>query len=136
MSDRCKSDDCKDGACIGCRSGQTWCDDPRCFPTCPDCPDSTAKKSTGGDWVIILIILILAGILLVTVGFSIWDYWDKRTKANEPKKFIVSRKTVPLPFQLPHLFHLLQYPQQHCLPFQLILAQLAILQLLPHSLLL
>ena len=66
---------------IGCKDGQQFCKDSRCFPSCPDCQND----STSSDWIIVLIILILAGVLLVMGIITGFDYYNKTKKAVEPK---------------------------------------------------
>lgn len=79
---------CPDGNCLGCRNGSQYCNDPRCYPNCPDCPSENRSES---DWVIVLIILILAGVLLIVAIIYGFDYWNKIKKASEPKKITVNK---------------------------------------------
>ena len=97
MSSRCSEPSCLNGNCEGCRDGTQYCEDPRCYPNCPDC-DTTTNNS--GDWIIAVIILILAGILLLFLIIAGFDYWNKTTKAAEPKNITVHKhvnQVVPTP---------------------------------------
>ena len=72
---------------VGCRNGQLYCNDPRCFPNCEGCSANTSS----GNWIIIMIILILLGVLLI-MGFIIgYDWYNKTKKAAEPKNLTVNK---------------------------------------------
>lgn len=96
MSSRCSSENCENGNCEGCKDGELFCNDPRCYPDCPDC--DTQVKTRSGDWIIALIILILVGVLLVFFIILGFDYWNKRKSAAKPKN-ISFTKTVRAPTQ-------------------------------------
>ena len=78
---------CPNGNCPGCRNGQIYCDDPRCYPDCPTCDVTTSS----GNWIIIMIILILLGVLLVMAFIVGYDWYNKTQKANEPKNLTVNK---------------------------------------------
>ena len=96
MSNPCLASTCLNGNCAGCRSGTIWCDDPRCFPNCANCPNTSSNNNS---W-LITIILVLLGVLLV-IGFIIGYSWYKdRKKASEPKRVTVNKHNhtiVPAP---------------------------------------
>jgi len=91
-TNKCSDPSCLNGNCEGCKDGQKFCNDPRCYPNCPDCPKSSS--STSGDWVIILIILILAGVLMIMGILTGFDYWNKTKQAAEPKNIIIRKNVV------------------------------------------
>lgn len=93
MSSRCVSDSCINGNCEGCKDSNLFCNDPRCYPNCPDCPQK--NNSNSNDWVIALIILILAGVLLIFAIITGFDYWNKTQMAAEPKNVTVNTTTIP-----------------------------------------
>ena len=96
MSNPCLATTCLNGNCVGCRSGAVWCDDPRCFPNCANCPNTSSNNNS---W-LITTILVLLGVLLV-IGFIIGYSWYKdRKKASEPKRVTVNKHNhtiVPAP---------------------------------------
>ena len=99
MSSRCSSDSCVNGNCVGCKDGSLFCNDPRCYPDCPDCPKEDNNNS---DWVLILIILILVGVLLIFAIITGIDYWNKSAEAAEPKNVTVHRHvTMPPVYSSP-----------------------------------
>ena len=71
----------------GCRDGQVYCNDPRCYPNCPNCSTTTSS----GNWIIITIILILLGVLLVMAFIVGFDWYKKTKKALEPKNITVNK---------------------------------------------
>ncbi len=83
MSDRCSSDSCLNGNCEGCKGGVLFCEDPRCYPDCEGCPEKSNNNTS--DWILITIILVLAGILLVLAIITGFDYWNQSKMAAEPK---------------------------------------------------
>ena len=89
-TNRCSDPSCLNGNCEGCKDGQQFCNDPRCYPNCPDCPKPSSSTSSG-DWVIILIILILAGVLLIMGILTGFDYWNKTKQAAEPKNITIHK---------------------------------------------
>ena len=68
----------------GCRNGELYCNDPRCYPNCENCSTTTSS----GNWIIITIILILLGVLLVMAFIVGFDWYKKTKKAQEPKNCI------------------------------------------------
>ena len=96
MSNPCLASTCLNGNCAGCRSGTIWCDDPRCFPNCANCPNSGTQNNS---W-LVTTILVLLGVLLV-IGFIIGYSWYRdRKKASEPKRVTVNKHNhtiVPAP---------------------------------------
>lgn len=98
MSNPCSATTCLNGNCPGCRNGQLYCSDPRCYPNCAGC--TTSEGSNSNNWIIVTIILVLLGVLLV-MGFIVGYSWYKdRQKANEPKTITVNKHThtvVPQP---------------------------------------
>jgi len=88
MSARCAdTSNCPDGNCIGCRNGELYCEDPRCYPNCEGCNITTSS----GNWIIITIILILLGALLVMAFIIGFDWFNKSKKAAEPKNLTVNK---------------------------------------------
>lgn len=69
MSSYCSSPSCLNGNCPGCKKGSKYCNDPRCYPDCPDCSGETNLECLGGrngwDWTLIIIIGILALLVLI-----------------------------------------------------------------------
>ena len=86
MSARCSSATCLNGNCQGCRNGTRYCNDPRCYPNCPDCEGITSKKCeskrSGMEWGILIAIAVLA---LAALGLMLWGYFSYRRqlKAQE-----------------------------------------------------
>lgn len=78
---------CPNGSCIGCKGGQQYCGDPRCYPNCEGCNTTTSS----GNWIIITIILILLGVLLVMSFVIGYDWYNKGQKAAEPKNVTVNK---------------------------------------------
>jgi len=78
MSSRCSSAECLNGNCEGCKNGVKFCDDPRCYPSCPDCTGETSlhcdNKRDGWDWALIIILGVLTIILLIIIGYMMWSY--------------------------------------------------------------
>ena len=88
MSSRCvSSPTCPNGNCVGCRNGSLFCNDPRCYPDCPDCN----IKVGNSNWVLNMIILILLGVLLIVSFIVIYDWYKSRNKAAEPKNITINR---------------------------------------------
>lgn len=80
MSVRCSSAACLNGDCQGCKKGVKYCNDPRCYPNCPDCEGETSgkciSKRSGWDWALLIIVGILSVILLVLIGISMWQWYN------------------------------------------------------------
>ena len=58
---------------IGCKDSEQWCEDPRCYPDCPDCTNKHNR-----DRIIIIVALIIVVILLVfDIGWIVYD-WNKK----------------------------------------------------------
>ena len=88
MSTRCADTlNCPGGNCVGCRNGQIYCEDPRCYPNCEGCNTTTSS----GNWIIITIILILLGALLIMAFVVGFDWFNKSKKAAEPKNLTVNK---------------------------------------------
>lgn len=85
MSSYCLSSTCLNGNCPGCKNGSKFCNDPRCYPNCPDCSDETETECLGGrkgwDWTLIIIIGVLA--LLVLILFYVMTR-GKKSPRNKP----------------------------------------------------
>ena len=77
MSSRCSSSTCLNGNCQGCKNGSKYCNDPRCYPNCPDCSGETSinciKKRSGWDWTLLIIITGLAIILLIILAWGLYN---------------------------------------------------------------
>ncbi len=77
---RCLSSSCLNGNCEGCKIGVKFCNDPRCFPDCPDCSDETSSscvnRRDGLDWTLIIIIGILTLLLLILIVIG----WNNNSK--------------------------------------------------------
>lgn len=75
---RCSSSACLNGNCEGCRNGVKYCNDPRCYPDCPDCSgetsNSSVKKRSGWEWFLIIFITILAIILLIMLAWKFYTW--------------------------------------------------------------
>lgn len=83
---------CPGGNCAGCRGGNLYCNDPRCYPNCPNCNTSpTTTTTTTSSWWLVMIILILAILLLIFLFIMGYDYWNKHKAAMEPKNVIVNK---------------------------------------------
>ena len=72
----------------GCRNGQLYCNDPRCYPNCTNCNTSSGGNS---NWVLVTVILILLGILLILAFVIGFGWYKDRKKAGEPKNITVNR---------------------------------------------
>ena len=71
----CQPPNCKDGDCVGCRSGNLWCEDSRCYPRCPSCP---GLPNTGLTTGILILSIIIA---VVIIGIIIYAYIISRRSA-------------------------------------------------------
>ena len=92
MSNRCSdTSQCPDGNCVGCKNGSLFCNDPRCYPNCPDCTNDSDESNNNADRIILIILLILAGILLILFIIAGIDYWNKTSEATEPKSITVHK---------------------------------------------
>ncbi len=60
----CQISSCVDGNCPGCRNGQLWCDDDRCFPNCIGCPKQPHRDSST-VWLLIFFIIVIFIIILI-----------------------------------------------------------------------
>lgn len=69
MSANCNPDVCPDGNCIGCQNGQTWCQDPRCDPYCPNCPIPDDY-----DFVVNMVMIIIILCLFMAIFIIIFIY--------------------------------------------------------------
>ena len=88
MSNPCAASTCLNGNCSGCKNGVLYCEDPRCYPNCSNCNTPVPSNS---NWMLVMIILILLGILLImsfVIGYDL--YWSKK-KASEPKNLTVNK---------------------------------------------
>jgi len=99
MSAYCSSPSCLNGNCPGCKNGSKFCNDPRCYPDCPDCSGETELECLGGrtgwDWTIIIIIGIL--VLLVLILFVSMGSQSKNTPQQPAQMYqSVGYQTVPL----------------------------------------
>lgn len=58
---------CKDGQCVGCKDGKPWCQDPRCFPYCPEeqCIYPGESHDYNGNMVMLVIICCLLTALII-----------------------------------------------------------------------
>jgi len=65
MSD-CTRQRCLNGKCFGCKNGQTWCDDPKCNPNCPNCQIRDDHDYNAG---MVIIVILLC---LFTILFIVW----------------------------------------------------------------
>ena len=72
---------------VGCKNGQLYCNDPRCYPNCQGCNTNTSS----GNWIIITIILVLLGVLLVMSFIIGYDWYNKTNLAAEPKNLTVNK---------------------------------------------
>lgn len=69
MSSYCLSNLCPGGNCPGCRNGTQYCQDPRCYPNCPNC--ESPKTSSGWGWWVYLLIILVILILIVFLFFAL-----------------------------------------------------------------
>ena len=88
MSTRCSSSTCINGNCQGCKNGVKYCNDPRCYPNCPDCSAETSVKCVsrrdGWDWWLIIIITVLSIIALILIGLMAWGWYNPdKTVTND-----------------------------------------------------
>ena len=74
MSYVCKS--CPSGNCEGCKNGEKWCDDPRCFPYCRGCAliKDHETISAIGVWIIIATLLMITFLLFIAYGPRMVEY--------------------------------------------------------------
>ncbi len=107
MSSRCSSSTCLNGNCQGCRNGSKFCNDPRCFPNCPDCTGETSincvNKRDGWDWGLIIIITALAIFLLLLAA---WGWYNSSTTNKIAKESMGQN-----PYYYPYQYH--QYPAEY-----------------------
>ena len=80
MSSYCSSSTCLNGNCPGCRNGSKYCNDPRCYPDCPDCSSETSiscvKKRSTWDWILLIVVTVLAIVLLVLIAWGLYSSGD------------------------------------------------------------
>ena len=80
MTSRCSSSTCLNGNCQGCKNGSKYCNDPRCYPNCPDCSGETSlncvSKRDAWDWTLIITITVLSIIVLILIGLLAWGWYD------------------------------------------------------------
>lgn len=55
---------CPDGNCMGCKNGNSWCKDPKCYPYCPGC-SMPEEIDFNGNMVLIVILVCLIAILFI-----------------------------------------------------------------------
>lgn len=55
---------CTNGNCIGCKNGETWCGDPRCYPYCTDCLPNEGNHRLE----IVVFVLLLVSFVLLLLG--------------------------------------------------------------------
>ena len=70
MSSYCLSNECVNGNCPGCKNGMPYCEDPRCFPNCPNCPNSNSSSNGWGWWWYIIIIIVII-IIIIFLFFAL-----------------------------------------------------------------
>ncbi len=58
---------CPGGNCVGCKNGQLYCNDPRCFPNCKNCSGNEVETYFTWNRILLFIILILAVIVAIIV---------------------------------------------------------------------
>ena len=101
MSSYCLSNLCLNGNCPGCKNGVQFCEDPRCFPNCPNCvtsgPTSTSSSvNNSWGWWVYLIIIIVILILLVFLFLAL-----RNRKPICPLQNIrTQNRTQPIPKQM------------------------------------
>ena len=92
MSSRCLSSSCLNGNCEGCKNKVKFCNDPRCYPDCPDCSDETSSscvnRRDGWDWTFLAIIGALALVLLIILLYMGWGTFNNGTN-NESSTLYV-----------------------------------------------
>ena len=80
MTSRCSSSSCLNGNCQGCKNGVKYCNDPRCYPNCPDCSEETSvncvKKRDGWDLALMIIITVLSILALILIGLMAWGWYN------------------------------------------------------------
>lgn len=93
----CLSDTCLNGNCEGCRNGEEYCNDPRCYPNCPNCSGKTDTDKINGrsgwDWTLIIIIGVLV-ILVIILLIVMYQRWSKVTVKTVPA---LSPQTMNIP---------------------------------------
>ena len=70
MSSYCLSNECVNGNCPGCKNGMPYCEDPRCFPNCPNCPNSNSSSNGWGWWWYIIVIVVII-IIIIFLFFAL-----------------------------------------------------------------
>lgn len=113
--DRCSNILCENGNCIGCKNGQLYCQDPRCFPNCPNCENTTddcVNTKDGWDWALLIIILSLSLVLLLLLAWTWWcgdynidngcglknmEYKSEHMNSQSVKSSTISLPEVPRP---------------------------------------
>ena len=83
MSSNCSSVDCLDDNCEGCKNGEKFCEDPRCYPDCPNCEGETSLKCINRrdawDWSLISIIGILVLVVFILIVVMGWNWNSSKT---------------------------------------------------------
>ena len=87
MSDYCSDPvTCRNGDCIGCKKGVTWCQDPRCDPYCPGQGCSIPNNHDFNVNLVILVILLCLMAILFIVWFAygpqLFEDHDDHARAN------------------------------------------------------
>ena len=75
---------CSGGNCIGCRNGQTWCQDPRCSPYCAYC--AIPKDHDFNANIVMTVILVSLTAILFIVWFvygpQLFESHNDHVRAN------------------------------------------------------
>lgn len=61
---------CPGGNCIGCKDGQTWCQDPRCEPYCADCSVPPDHDTISGIVVVLIVFCLIALLAAVWLTYG------------------------------------------------------------------
>jgi len=91
MTDYCLSSNCLNGNCIGCQNGKQYCNDPRCFPNCPNCPVENNKRNIW-DWILVGVIIVLIILIIILFVFSFSNKKDDCVSYVPSVSFNISTK--------------------------------------------
>lgn len=88
MTSRCSNSSCLNGNCQGCRNGVKFCNDPRCYPNCPDCDGESSidcvTRRDGWDWGLLIAITALALLAIFFLAWGFFSYSKMEKERNQP----------------------------------------------------
>jgi hypothetical protein len=97
---RCSAANCLNGNCQGCRNGTIYCNDPRCYPNCPECASVSsikcASRRDNWEWGIIVAIISLAFVAILLLFISYYYYMRNPAKMIDTDVVPTEMKTTEM----------------------------------------